>query len=700
MSAMLFLFKLISVSYSPKLLKIQVFLMFDFKRYLSMKKVAPLFSLLFASAFVFGQDQSASSGGNQVVNAAPAAENNASARHQAVLNLKIALSETLNLISTDNTLTKSEVSAEIFARYLNELDKSFAQKKQVLIEEGKSYSVNYLERSVLNNFYSKSKSLECLNQTNNKDFARFKDIDGENIVAYPVETLKSNTRYGMVDNFKQGFARIKKDQVYGFLNQCGEEVIPAQFEYAEPFNDGKALVKKFIWYFIDAEGNESGELEGVIEAKALKYGISLVKLKNNKFTLINNDYDDTKKFLSPQFDQIEAFNLGDNLFRVRNGKLFGIMRINGMSVVDVQYDKIEPSESEEWVAVEKNKKIGLLTTEGAVKVPVNYDEIISVIVNKTISKSTSPIFVRDLSGYKLLELSKEKVSAIYSTVTPFNSLGLSKVCNSKSGKLKCGYIDYDGIEVIPSQYDDLTEFTKYGLVVGRNRFENCSIPNGPCIADVILDKTGKIIVDKSSPNLPVSIKYAITDTLFNKRLILVKTNFATNDKGENVGFKLIDKLDFNVLTPTSINQVRRFNDDLISVMVDDKWGVLDYTGKFLVKPNYKEVLHESEGLFGVKFDNNKLGFIDKKGKVQITFEYTDINPFKNGLAIVSKLGKFGIITKFNAKIAPCVFKEINPMPGGNFELVDTGNTKYVLNSNGDCQTNCSKFDEIRKKANN
>jgi WG containing repeat len=128
--------------------------------------------------------------------------------------------------------------------------------------------------------------------------------------------------------------------------------------------------------------------------------------------------------------------------------------------------------------------------------------------------------------------------------------------------------------------------------------------------------------------------------------------------------------------------------------------VIDYAGKYIIKPTYKEILHVSEGLFGVKYDNNKLGYVDRKGKVQIPFEYSDIKPFQGGLAIVAKGGKFGIITKFSAKIAPCVFKEITPMAGGNFELVDASSTKYILNSNGDCQTNCAKFDDIRKKANN
>jgi hypothetical protein len=73
-----------------------------------------------------------------------------------------------------------------------------------------------------------------------------KDLDGKDILAFPLDRLRSNVRYGFVENYRQGMARIKKDQVWGFLNLCGEEVIPSQYEDAEPFNGGKRLSKNLI----------------------------------------------------------------------------------------------------------------------------------------------------------------------------------------------------------------------------------------------------------------------------------------------------------------------------------------------------------------------------------------------------------------------------------------------------------------------
>lgn len=46
------------------------------------------------------------------------------------------------------------------------------------------------------------------------------------------------------------------------------------------------------------------------------------------------------------------------------------------------------------------------------------------------------------------------------------------------------------------------------------------------------------------------------------------------------------------------------------------------------------------------------------------------------------------------------FAEVNILTATKqFKSFDVVGNKYILNSNGDCVTNCTKFDEIRKLAN-
>jgi hypothetical protein len=624
-----------------------------------------------------------------------------SARLQSILQMKKTLNDAVNLQTIDTALSKSSINSNTFNTYLKNLIGKYENKLQQLAKDNLADATQLAEKSALKSFYSASVSASCLANTSpEQELAKIVDYDGNEIVAFPTDGLKANTRYGLVDNYKQGFARIKKDQVFGFLNQCGEESIPAQFEMAEPFNDGKAAVKKFIWYFVDVNGEESEELFNVTDMQALKYGIYIAKFKNNKFALIDNEYDVSRKVLSPYFDQVEAFT--ENTYKVRNGKQYGIIKLSGEAVIDVAFEKITPDFSKNLMVVERNKKMGVIDMNGTVRINPTFESVETVFVGAKNMQNLSPVVVKDETGYKVYELTGNKISNNFSSLEPFNNFGLAKACIARGNKLKCGFVNYEGSEVVPIIHDDVSSFSKYGMVVAKDRYEECNNLKQPCEADMIYDATGRIVVDKVMiEGKPVNTSYFITDTLFTQSLVIVKTRNKLDEKTAE-GIILLNKATRETITPTPVLIVKRFGEDMIATMIgENQWGVIDMAGKTVVKPIYKEVVNYSEGMYGVRFDNNKLGYIDRKGKVQVTFDYTEIGTFKNGLAIVSKgNGKMGIVTKFNAKIAPCVFKEVTPLDGGNYEVVDSSGTKFLLNSNGDCQTNCAKFDEIRKKANN
>jgi hypothetical protein len=71
----------------------------------------------------------------------------------------------------------------------------------------------------------------CINNRSGIGLVESKDMEGKKILAFPLEKLKANVRYGFIENYKQGFARIKKDQVWGYLNLCGDEVIPVSYTH-------------------------------------------------------------------------------------------------------------------------------------------------------------------------------------------------------------------------------------------------------------------------------------------------------------------------------------------------------------------------------------------------------------------------------------------------------------------------------------
>ena len=129
------------------------------------------------------------------------------------------------------------------------------------------------------------------------------------------------------------------------------------------------------------------------------------------------------------------------------------------------------------------------------------------------------------------------------------------------------------------------------------------------------------------------------------------------------------------------------------------WGIIDSTGKVLTKPQFNQILRTSEKLYPAENASGKWGFINQKGKIQVPFEYDEVKTFRNGYVPASKgKNRWGLITRFNAKVVPCAFKSINEK-GLKYEVMDADNLVYIVNEEGDCETNCPKFEQIRAEAN-
>ena len=87
-----------------------------------------------------------------------------------------------------------------------------------------------------------------------------------------------------------------------------------------------------------------------------------------------------------------------------------------------------------------------------------------------------------------------------------------------------------------------------------------------------------------------------------------------------------------------------FKEGLARVEADGKYGYIDKEGKEVVSPKYEEARDFSEGLALVGADG-KWGYIDKEGKEVVSPKYEDADDFRGGLARVEADGKYGYIDK-------------------------------------------------------
>ena len=95
----------------------------------------------------------------------------------------------------------------------------------------------------------------------------------------------------------------------------------------------------------------------------------------------------------------------------------------------------------------------------------------------------------------------------------------------------------------------------------------------------------------------------------------------------------------------------KYYEGLAIVILNDKFGFIDKTGKEVIPIKYDGAYIFSEGLASVEL-NGKWGFIDKTGKEVTPIKYDDAKSFSEGLAVVKLNNKWGFIDKTGKEVIP------------------------------------------------
>ncbi len=133
----------------------------------------------------------------------------------------------------------------------------------------------------------------------------FMSLDG-NIVTPPQFYTNSDYLFS-TGVLSEGMLTVMNDKnQYGYVNEAGELTIPIQFQYASPFKDGMAKVKKDgNFYFIDKKGNMTSYVE--------------------------------PQTIQRPFDEVLEFSEG--LAVARKGDLWGVIDEQNSVVIDFKYQR-------------------------------------------------------------------------------------------------------------------------------------------------------------------------------------------------------------------------------------------------------------------------------------------------------------------------------------------------------------------------
>lgn len=193
-----------------------------------------------------------------------------------------------------------------------------------------------------------------------------------------------------------------------------------------------------------------------------------------------------------------------------------------------------------------------------------------------------------------------------------------------SGTNKMGFVDKKGKLVIPCQFDFAFSFRGDSTMVMDNTTRKCGI----------IDKTGQLVMP-----------YQFDGTFeWNNDCF----RWSLKEKHRDC---IYEAEDFGI------------------ARMNEKWGIINRQGKWLVPPQY------NEGSYGFIFQNGyaavnkngKTGLINRKGEVILPFMYDYIGLFNNGLINVGGMRsglRAGFVNLKNEVIIPLIYNDLSHFEEG------------------------------------
>jgi len=401
--------------------------------------------------------------------------------------------------------------------------------------------------------------------------------------------------------FSQGLALVEREEKQGYVDKTGKIVIPLKFESVSlNFSEGLAIAKlkggDKIGY-IDRTGNYviSPQFD---DAEDFAEGLALVQVKH-KYGYINKA---GKYVFQPQFANATTFYQGLAIVKLTNHKTFiskyGLIDKTGKYRLKPSFDYIKNSETQDIFDSLAEFKEGLMRVgiadEYCLKKGYDYEEV------------KRKVGFIDRTGKIVIPLKFERVGDFYNgrSVALFRSGTTAKSCDAKGGKY--GYIDRTGEVVIPPQFDKASDFSEGLAVVKIGEKSGYIDVSGNFVIPFAGSKfsEGLASVQASDSKLVGYIdkrgKFVISPRFYRAYEF---ENGLAEVEAMNGKRGLIDKTGKYVIEPKFDNYTR-FSEGLAIVGVREngefKYGYIDQTGKIVIEPQFYWAGFFEQGLAVVK----------------------------------------------------------------------------------------------------
>lgn len=348
-----------------------------------------------------------------------------------------------------------------------------------------------------------------------------------------------------------------------------------------------------------------------------KYGVYQIEDKYYLFVLQTNEADLTLRVLAEleEIAELEKIRKGNILHRASvrkvGGTKWGFINNKGDFILPPIYDGAQNFQENGLAVVELMNESGLINGKGYFIVKPKYDTINPFFEGRATVITSKGFKVIDESG-------KETTESAYSFIGDYHD-GRAVFANTNAeGKYLYGYLNRQGREVIPLQYETAYDFNDQKAVVKRQDGKYA-----------LIGLTGKELA---------VYDYEVVGNLGDGLLAFQKK------AGEKYGYmdekgKIVIQPQFTGAQPFSKGRA------VVNTAQDyqNMYGLINMDGQFIFPPKYNEIDDLGEGRYAIgKARDQEKPFIgstyalgDDKGHMLTGFLFNSISDFKNGVASVT-----------------------------------------------------------------
>lgn len=482
---------------------------------------------------------------------------------------------------------------------------------------------------------------------------------------------KTACLYESVESFINGFARVKRNGKFGFINKKGKETIECKYQWINNFSaiSGLASYKDSLNRigFI----NRKGEIVCEPKYQDVYFWDVITELvyvkRNGKFGFMNKHgieiipciYDQTNGTPEHFFNGIVQMS--------RNGK-YGILDQHGKTLVDFEYDYFI---GHEWLGGFPKDYLGAKKGKEYFYINMNTFEVIETNYAFAGEFKEGMATVRIGNKYGYIDSTLSLVIPCIFEVTRNFSEGIATVKDSSG---KWGYIAKDGRMVTPCIYDNADKFS-----CGRAMITKDSLVG-------FIDRTGKITIapqfDYASYfNYNIGRKIGFQDNM----CVLSKNDrYGIIDTTGHILLEFIyDEIILATLYRLYLHEWFPIEENYALAILDKEYFVVNKSCQLLKNCASSHLIYFVENISFICDSTDKCGFIDTQGHLIIPFDYDffEYSTFKDGYAVVKNNGKFGIIDKQGKLILPVIYDKISNFNDGLAKASLDG-TVFFINKKG------------------